>query len=145
MLLFQAGALSSETDILFPSETDLPKLTRLPSQNKPTNKHTGRECKLDRVFLPQVESKPPRAILFWRQFGSQSSKGGRGGRRGEERKIHNKIAQILKGKTTPSILFFSIILSAIALEKREKRDHPHEHRIFLSLSLHSSTNYHSGQ
>ena len=65
MLLFQAGALSSETGILFPSETDLPTLTHLPSQNKPSNKHTGRECKLDRVFLPQVESKPPRAILFW--------------------------------------------------------------------------------
>lgn len=64
---------------------------------------------------------------------SESSKGGRGGRRGEERKIYNKIAQLLKGKTTPSILFFSIILSAIALEKREKRDHPHEHRIFYPL------------
>lgn len=122
MLLFQAGALSSETDILFPSETDLPKLTRLPSQNKPTNKHTGRECKLDRVFLPQVESKPPRAILFWRQFGSQRVARGDGeDEEGRRERYTTKQLRFSKEKQLP-LSFFSPSSFQQLHQKRERRE-----------------------
>ena len=64
-------------------------------------------------------------------MGVKECRGRWGGEKREEKKIHNRIARLLKGKTTPSVLFFLIILLVIALKKkRGKRDHPHTHWIF---------------
>lgn len=44
-------------------------------------------------------------------------RGGWGREQREERKIYNRIARLLKGKTTPSVPFFLIILLVTALKK----------------------------
>ena len=53
-------------------------------------------------------------------MGVKECRGRWGGEKREEKKIHNRIARLLKGKTTPSVLFFLIILLVIALKKEGK-------------------------
>ena len=51
-------------------------------------------------------------------MGVKECRGGWGGEKREERKMYNRITWLLKGKTTPSVLFFPlIILLVIALKK----------------------------
>ena len=60
-------------------------------------------------------------------MGVKECRGGWGGEKREERKIYNRIAWLLKGKTTPSILFFPHYSSSNCIRKRKKRGRPHIH------------------